>query len=249
MADYKAYTLAERPELKAEIDGMADNWAPFMNEDAVANEHFGRLYQWFPEYQLALCDADGEVVARALSVPITWDGTDASLPDAGWDWALLNAVETYENNLQPNAVSAIEIHVLPERRGEGLSTVALHAMKANVRAQGLDHLVAPVRPSLKASYPLTPMGNYLRWTHDADGAPFDPWVRVHWRDGARIARIAPESMRIVGTVARWETWAGMRFPESGRYVVPEALVPVEIDHDVDEGRYIEPNVWMVHTLG
>jgi hypothetical protein len=30
------------------------------------------------------------------------------------------------------------------------------------------------------------------------------------------------------------------------YVVPGALVPVEIDRERDEGHYLEPNVWMVH---
>jgi hypothetical protein len=38
----------------------------------------------------------------------------------------------------------------------------------------------------------------------------------------------------------------MVFPDSGPYVVPGALVPVEIDRVTDQGVYIEPNVWMVH---
>ena len=32
----------------------------------------------------------------------------------------------------------------------------------------------------------------------------------------------------------------MTFPETGAYVVPGALVPVEIDHERDEGLYVEP---------
>ena len=40
----------------------------------------------------------------------------------------------------------------------------------------------------------------------------------------------------------------MRFPESGMYIVPGALVPVEIDHDANQGTYVEPNVWMRHPL-
>jgi hypothetical protein len=34
-----------------------------------------------------------------------------------------------------------------------------------------------------------------------------------------------------------------------RLVVPDALVPVEIDRERDEGLYVEPNVWMVHSAG
>jgi hypothetical protein len=40
----------------------------------------------------------------------------------------------------------------------------------------------------------------------------------------------------------------MAFPESGSYVVPEALVTVDIDREADRGLYVEPNVWMHHRL-
>ncbi len=53
-------------------------------------------------------------------------------------------------------------------------------------------------------------------------------------------------MVISGTVGEWEQWTGMAFPESGRYVVPEALDLVEIDREQDTGRYREPNLWMRH---
>ncbi len=55
-------------------------------------------------------------------------------------------------------------------------------------------------------------------------------------------------MRISGSVTDWEGWTGMRFPDTGSYVVPGALVPVEIDRERDEGVYVEPNVWMHHTV-
>jgi hypothetical protein len=55
-------------------------------------------------------------------------------------------------------------------------------------------------------------------------------------------------MRVLGTVAEWEEWAGMTFPETGSYVVPGALVPIEVDRERDQGLYVEPNVWMVHSL-
>jgi hypothetical protein len=55
-------------------------------------------------------------------------------------------------------------------------------------------------------------------------------------------------MAISGTVSEWESWTGMRFPESGEYIVPDALVPVIVDVAADRCDYVEPNVWMVHTL-
>jgi hypothetical protein len=73
-------------------------------------------------------------------------------------------------------------------------------------------------------------------------------LRTHERFGGAIVKVARRSMVIPGTVADWEKWTGMLFPESGPYVVPGALVPVEIDVEHDEGVYVEPNVWMHHRL-
>jgi hypothetical protein len=123
----------------------------------------------------------------------------------------------------------------------------LRAMADAARAHGLQRFIAPVRPSLKARYPLTPIDRYIAW-RTADGRAFDPWIRSHEALGARILVPAYESMRIPGTVAEWEEWTGMAFPESGSYVVPEALAPVQIDREGDEGVYVEPNVWMEHPL-
>jgi hypothetical protein len=40
-------------------------------------------------------------------------------------------------------------------------------------------------------------------------------VRVHERLGAIVLRAEPQSLRITGTVAEWEEWTAMTFPESG----------------------------------
>jgi hypothetical protein len=121
-------------------------------------------------------------------------------------------------------------------------------MRSTAAAHGLTTLIAPVRPTLKHRYPLTPLDRYARWTRP-DGSPFDPWVRVHWRLGAEFLRVAPQSMVVTGTVEEWEIWTGLRFPESGPYVVPGALQPVMIDRERDRGRYEDPNLWMRHATG
>jgi hypothetical protein len=100
---------------------------------------------------------------------------------------------------------------------------------------------------MKARYPLTPMERYAWWQRP-DGAPFDPWLRVHWRCGGELLKVAHPSMLIEGTVAEWESWSGMRFPDSGDYVVPGALCPVQMDVHADVGRYVEPNVWVHHPI-
>ena len=52
-------------------------------------------------------------------------------------------------------------------------------------------------------------------------------------------------MVITGTVAEWEEWTGMAFPESGPYV-PDALDLVDIDQEQNCGTYEETNLWMQH---
>ena len=108
------------------------------------------------------------------------------------------------------------------------------AAAAGRREHGLDALIAPVRPTWKHRYPLTSIDRYIEWRR-ADGELLDPWLRAHERMGAEILAVAPESMTIPGTIASWEEWTGMAFPDSGDYVVPGALVPVSVDRERDLG--------------
>ena len=137
------------------------------------------------------------------------------------------------------------VAVRADRQGAGLGGQALIAMRSVTTGAGLQRMISPVRPVLKSRYPLTPMADYARWTR-ADGAHLDPWIRTHIRLGGIVLRPAARSMVVTGTVAEWEEWAGMAFPESGRYVVPGALDLVEIDREKDFGAYAETNLWMRH---
>jgi hypothetical protein len=130
---------------------------------------------------------------------------------------------------------------------EGLPGGVGEEMKRAAEERGLRALIAPVRPTLKHLYPLTPINRYAEWWRN-DGLPFDPWLRVHARLGAEFLSIAPKSMTITGSISEWEGWTGMRFPESGSYVVPGALTPVDMNLESDMGIYEEPNVWMSHLI-
>jgi hypothetical protein len=112
---------------------------------------------------------------------------------------------------------------------------------------GFRAVIACVRPTEKDRYPLTPIERYAAWKR-ADGLPFDPWIRLHVRLGGRVVRPSPESMTMRGTIADWESWTGLRFPDSGDYVVKGGTSPVRIDVDRDEGVYHDQNVWVVHDL-
>jgi hypothetical protein len=44
-----------------------------------------------------------------------------------------------------------------------------------------------------------------------------------------------------------EEWANMAFPESGSYVVPDALDLVSIDREGNRVLYAETAIWMRHS--
>jgi GNAT superfamily N-acetyltransferase len=232
-------SFADRPELRERRSELKDTFLEFMHHDAVCNRYWGRMFDEYPDYEFALLDGD-VLAGEGNCVPTRWDG-----PDPRGVAAVLES--TFERREEPNVVSALQIRLAREYQGRGLSTMLVQHMTAVTRAHGFDALVAPVRPNRKAHYPLTPIERYVAWTRD-DGLPFDPWLRVHARLGAELIAVCPESMTIEGTVAEWEEWAKMSFPETGAYVVPDALVPVEIDRERDLGRYVEPNVWMRHAV-
>lgn len=237
------FTSAERPELLERRQPLLDGWPAFMLEDPVANRCWNLLYERFGALQRLLVDEEtDELVAEANCVPVSVDVE--ALPERGWDDVLERGTTSDE---VPTAVSAISIVIADGRRGQGLSSRCLERMREGGAEHGYPHLVAPVRPSWKARYPLVDIDRYVEW-RTPEGLPFDPWLRVHARAGAERVSVCHESMTIVGSVADWEQWAGMRFPDSGDYVVPGALTLVSIDREAELGTYVEPNVWMRHTL-
>src|SRR6185295_16998307 len=194
-----------------------------------------QFYAWDDELE--------QVVGAGNAIPAAWDGDVASLPEGGVDTIVEAGFA--EDPPEQTVLCALQIVIAPEVRAQGLSSRMIQRMAEIGRDHGLHRLIAPVRPNLKHRYPLVPMERYVTWRRD-DGTHLDPWLRTHERLGAPIVKVASESMRITGTVAHWEEWTEMAFPDSGSYVAPGALVPVEIDRERDEGLYVEPNVWMVH---
>ena len=227
----KIVTFAERPDLRESPTraGLRDAWPEFILHDALSNEHWPRLYDEYPEFQFALVEGD-VVLAEGASIPVS------GMP-AGWRQAFLSEGE-------PDRLCALMVLIAPHDHGRGFSRPMLEFMRGLAAARGWD-LVAPVRPTWKERYPLIPIERYAEWRRD-DGLLFDPWLRTHERLGASVVGCGAEAMRVEGTIAEWEEWTQTAFPGSGSYVVPGALVPVEIDVERDHGEYVEPCVWMRH---
>jgi GNAT superfamily N-acetyltransferase len=243
----KTFTLAEQPDREGDFEELADaGWPRFMrqHDELGLGAYWPDLFTQWADFQLVVMEGL-QTLAVGHAIPISWDGTPADLPD-GMAAILARAADDLAKDRRPTVLSALAALVAPAHRGKGVSTVLLRAMQDLARTTRLAALVAPVRPTLKERYPLAPMERYVTWTRE-DGGPIDPWMRTHWRLGAETIRVIPRAMVIAGTVADWEDWTDMRFPESGDYVVPGALQPVRIDRARDEGRYEDPNVWMRHA--
>jgi len=243
---YTAYTLDQRPDLRPHFRRFHSRaWPDFLRDEELS-AIFSLIYETFPAFQFGLCDGAGRVVAVGNSVPFVWSGARAGLPDRIVD-VVANAIGAHKRGGRPTALSALAAIVDHRFRGRDLSRRLIIVMARIAARHGFSALVAPVRPTLKGRYPLTPMASYVAWRRP-DGSPFDPWLRVHWRLGARVVRIARRAMNVSATVAEWEERTGLRFPASGRYVVPGGFNPITIDRKRNEGRYVEPNVWMRHAV-
>ncbi len=237
-------TASDRPDLEGEAKAaLRDGWPAFVLRDPLSNIYRERVQSYFPGFDVLLVE-DGEVVADGRAVPLRWDGETGSLP-TGYDGALVSAVTEHEGSVKPDTLCIMAATVRPDRTGGGLAGKVLTALRDRAADAGLRRVIAPVRPALKAKYPLTPMEEFARWTR-GDGLHLDPWIRTHQRLGATMLTPAPRSMVVPGTVAEWEKWTRMAFPQTGRYVVPEALDLLEIDRENDRGTYAETNLWVRH---
>ena len=152
------------------------------------------------EFQPVLCDRRGRVVSGRYTIPFAWNGQRRALP-IGVDGVLVRSVDDRQHGRAPTTLSALLAVVDPPRQGLGPSRVVIRGMATLARRHGLRALVAPVRPTLKQRYPLTPTERYVRWPRP-DRAPFDPWLRVHWELGARVLGVARRSMVVQGGVAQ-----------------------------------------------
>jgi GNAT superfamily N-acetyltransferase len=233
----------DRPEDRMERL-FAAAFPAFITADQLAKQYIGRVREWFTDQDLILLDDDDEPAATGWGVPLRWTGALEDLP-TGYTDSIVRAVEAREQQVEPDTLVICGAIVRPDLTGKGVAGELLTALRHLADDAGWPRVIAPVRPTLKARYPLTPIDSYITWTRD-DGPPLDPWIRTHWRLGARIVQAAPESQTMTGTVAEWERWTGLVLPESGDYVIPDGLSLLHIDRPADLGTYVEPNVWMQH---
>jgi GNAT superfamily N-acetyltransferase len=237
-------SLADDPNLHTRLEDLyGRGWPAFMAADPVDIECWPPLLELAPHLQLAMLE-DDRVVATAHATPLCWDPSQP-LPPEGWDWAFTAGIADLRAGRPTTAACALAITIEPDRRGEGLGVAMLLALRDRVRESGGRWLLGPLRPSHKSAEPDVPFAPYIA-RRRPDGLPGDPWLRAHVKVGARVGELCERSMTVRAPLAQWEAWSGIAYQPGQPYVIPSALIPIEVDGD--EGTYVEPNIWVIHDL-
>ena len=63
-------------------------------------------------------------------------------------------------SVRPNTLCVMAAAVAPDRQGLGLAGQVITALRSRAVEGGLQRAIAPVRPTLKSRYPLTPMARF-----------------------------------------------------------------------------------------
>jgi hypothetical protein len=142
----KSATVAERPDLSDPAWELTSDLFPeYNNHGDILNRYWRRLTEERRDFQFHLLGDHDEILARARSLPVRWDGTLQDLP-VGIDGAIARGFDEGGANV----LCAMVIMIPRGLQGRGISTVALRAMGDIARQHGFAAMIAPVRPSWKA---------------------------------------------------------------------------------------------------
>jgi hypothetical protein len=117
----KIATAAERPELLGPAWERTRHTLPeYNNYGDVLNQYWPRLTEERPDFQFHLTGDNDEILARARSIPLRWDGTLEELP-AGIDGAIARGFDEEGANV----LCALVIMVPRDIQGRGVSAAAV----------------------------------------------------------------------------------------------------------------------------
>jgi amino acid adenylation domain-containing protein len=242
---YYAYTACYQNKIKDKIEKIhLGNWPAFFIGDRTHTTYWKKLYEVFPRYQIAITNESARVVAAGNAIPMSWHGQPDNLP-TGWDAALEQGFTQQAEKVKPNTLCVLAGVVAPKYQNRGLSYAIVNLMKSIAQTEGLDHVIIPVRPTLKYQYPHEDFIDYCQRKRE-DGLSFDPWLRTHETMGGKIIGYACQSQFIEGDIQAWEIWTGQEFKASGRYIIDGAMQPIVIDVENNHGYYYDLSVWVQH---
>lgn len=244
--EIKIIPKKETRSMRRKINALARaSYPDFVLWENATLQYWDKIYSDFIDYQIIFY-AGQKLAAIVNSIPVFVPDKTISLPDEGWDWALATGCNQHDEKIKPNTLIGLSIVVAPEMRGAGLGKLCLLEFKNLAKRKNLKKAYIPVRPTKKADFPKIPFGKYIN--KKADGKYLDPWLNLHYRSGGKFIGICRKSMRTETDIKTWESWTGKKFAKSGKYEIKGALSKIIINKKNDKGIYLEPNVWIEHTV-
>ena len=128
---FQIITPKDLPDYRDRAGEIAEtSWPEFMLHDPIADEYWHELFDRFSEYQFALLDTENNrMAAMGNSLPFRWEEPLEELPEGGWDWVFLKAMQDHKSGVTPNIQSAIQIAIHPDYQSQGLSSKMVNAMR------------------------------------------------------------------------------------------------------------------------
>lgn len=208
-----------------------------------------RIILNFSKYILLAYDskAKDSLLAYASAVPFHGPEDINDLPDSGYDGAIEDAFANLDRGIEPNMLCAVSITVDSKSRGRNLSSIMAESLVDLAKDCGFKNLVVPIRPPEKANYINMDMMEYAQKLQ-LDGRPFDYWIRLHHKLGARIVKVCYNSMVMSHDIETWEKVTGLKFTETKNYIIPNALAPLEVKYEENIAIMREPNIWMSYKF-
>ena len=238
----KISVLTDRLDLVEAMWNMPNSWPEFMRHDPIGGLYYGNVVTRFRDYVLLAQDDTGEVVSCAYAVPFVREG--GALPDNGWDFVIRNGLLASLRGQKPDAISAVEIAVRPDRQGTGspsrCSRRCATTLRVGASPSSSRRSVPTGRPTSTSRCRRTRSGcarTACRSTHGYECTSGPVAASRRWPPG------------------RWSSPARSRSGASGPHcrstrtgpvLVPQALAPVHCDVEHGVATYVEPNVWVVH---
>ena len=112
------------------------------------NVYWGRLTEERPDFQFHLVGEEDDVLARARSIPLRWDGTVEDLP-AGIDGVIARGFDEGDANV----LCALVIMVPRDLQSRGLSAAAVKAMSGIARPSWPGIVDRPCATELEGALP------------------------------------------------------------------------------------------------
>ncbi|OGH30328.1 MAG: hypothetical protein A3B41_00225 [Candidatus Levybacteria bacterium RIFCSPLOWO2_01_FULL_37_26] len=225
------------------------NWAPWLAAPVSSLE--GRC-KVFPEGQLLIKNASGELCANLSMNRINWNGNIEALPS--WD-DVAGDPTTYEKTYIPsgNTLTLMSMNVNPEYQGQGYARSLIASAKQLGQKFGVEYIIGSFRPNEYGKHKLSHGKKAVTFRkycelNRPDGLPVDAWLRNLSRNGMKHLKVDKKAMIVSVSLEEFDQYKKSYNLEQWIEVDPNTWECGEVgtwhvDVKNNTAVYIESNMW------